>query len=114
MDASRRVRARRAGAGRDGRLQRHSATAEQVDGFGTGAGDRRLCASSATCRPDIPTDDLATTEDQGAIPIATDTGIPADTEGVTVESGIGDGPHGRRVTAPATSTSSSSARRPAS
>ena len=44
--------------------------------------------------PAIATDDIETEEDQGSIPLATDTGIPATTDGVTVSSEIGDGPHG--------------------
>ena len=44
--------------------------------------------------PDVEAPDVDTTEDQGSIPLATDTGIPAEADGATITSEIGDGPHG--------------------
>ena len=48
--------------------------------------------------PDIESPDVGTTEDQGSITLATDTGIPADADGATITSEIGDGPHGEAGT----------------
>ena len=80
---------------------------------GSGRASPRPCAFWAICiQPAVATDDIKTAEDQGAIPIATDTGIPADQEGITVRSEIGDGPHGSAGTGAATSTSTSSPRAP--
>lgn len=71
------------------------ANAERISGFGFGAGKTpavRIIGQLSP--PDVFVDTLATAEDQGAIPLATDTGIPATSQGVEVTSEIGDGPHG--------------------
>jgi hypothetical protein len=75
-----------------------TATAEPVDGFGTGDGQtpaarilgslvRQAESSAATVRPN--------TEDDGAIPKARSTGVPSVRPGVVTTGVIGDGPHGR-------------------
>jgi hypothetical protein len=71
--------------------------AEQIARFGT---DRRFKAvkilgSLAPSAADF--NGLATSEDQGAIPIATKSGLSDDGDGVEVNSVIGDGPHGTRT-----------------
>ena len=48
--------------------------------------------------PDVEADALTTEEDNGSIPLATETGIPADTRAVEVDSTIGDGPYGSEGT----------------
>lgn len=71
------------------------ATAEEISQFGLGADKTAAVRILGNLfEPDVDAPDLETAEDQGAIPIATDTGIPADQDGVVVESEIGDGPHG--------------------
>lgn len=69
--------------------------AEAITKFGLGSGKTAAVRILGELnQPAVSTDDITTAEDQGAIPIATDTGIPADQEGITVSSEIGDGPHG--------------------
>jgi hypothetical protein len=70
-------------------------TAEEMPAFGTAKNKRpavRILGSLS--HPDIATPPVTTTEDQGSIPLATDTGIPASGEGATITSSIGDGPFG--------------------
>ncbi len=71
------------------------AVAERVGRFGTRKGQRpavRILGELA--QPEIFREEIATAEDQGSIPLATETGIPDDRSGATVFSEIGDGPHG--------------------
>ena len=71
------------------------ANAEQITKFGLAKGKKNAVRVLGELSPPaIATDDIETEEDQGSIPLATDTGIPATTDGVTVSSEIGDGPHG--------------------
>ncbi len=69
------------------------ASAELLQRLGT---DKRAAVRilGQLSQPDIDTEDLASDEDDGSIPLANETGIPEDTEGVLVESRIGNGPHG--------------------
>lgn len=70
-------------------------TAEALHGFGSGPGEEdRALVLGQLSPPDSFAPDLDTVEDQGSIPLATDTGIGAATQAVTVTSEIGDGPHG--------------------
>jgi hypothetical protein len=69
--------------------------AERIADFGRGGGKTPVVnILGELSPPQLDTVELATEEDQGSIPLATETGIPADTEGVEVSSEIGDGPHG--------------------
>jgi hypothetical protein len=71
------------------------ANAEQIAGFGIGAGKQQAVRIEGhLTTPQISASDLTTDEDQGSIPLATETGIPDETNGVSVESVIGDGPFG--------------------
>ncbi len=72
------------------------ANAEPINQFGRGGGKTPAVRILGNLSPpaDVVTDDLDTAEDQGSIPLATETGIPVDSDGVTVSSEIGDGPHG--------------------
>jgi hypothetical protein len=72
-----------------------AATGERITLFGTATGKRNAVRILGDLHePTIETEPLTTTEDQGSIPLATDTGIPAIRDGVTIDSGIGNGPHG--------------------
>ena len=71
------------------------ATAESVRRFGTPKRKHQAVRILGDLfAPDIEAPALGTTEDQGSIPLATDTGIPAAADGATITSEIGDGPHG--------------------
>ena len=73
------------------------ANAERIPLFGTAAGRRpavRILGELSP--PPSPTRTIRTSEDQGSIPKATPTGIPARGRTVVVSSRIGDGPHGSR------------------
>ena len=71
------------------------ANAEQIHAFGMSGRKHSAVRVLGQLSPAvIDTDDITTTEDQGSIPLATETGIPADTDGVEVSSQIGDGPYG--------------------
>lgn len=71
------------------------AVAEQLSRFGTGAKKRRAVRILGDlAAPDGDGDRIRTPEDQGSIPLATQTGVPELREAVTVSSRIGNGPHG--------------------
>lgn len=73
------------------------AYAQRVSGFGTGANQfsrMRVLGSldhESISTPAVP----AAPEDDGAIPLAGDTGIGAVRSGAAIDSQLGDGPHGR-------------------
>jgi len=73
--------------------------AQRVTGFGTGSGQYskiRVLGSldnEAVAAPAVP----PAPEDDGAIPLAGDTGIGSVRNGATITSQIGDGPHGRQT-----------------
>jgi hypothetical protein len=75
------------------------AYAQRITGFGTGANQYpaiRILGSldhEAVATPEI----AAAPEDNGAIPLASDTGIGGARSGATINSQIGDGPHGRQT-----------------
>lgn len=72
------------------------ATAQLVDGFGTGAGQFPRLRLLGSLDPE-PVDVAvlpASPEDDGAIPLARDTGIGTTRSGAEVTAEIGDGPHG--------------------
>ena len=73
-----------------------SASAELIAGFGTGPADNnavRVLGRLATNRVDM--DRLARSrEDDGAIPLARETGVPGKRLGFTTRGVAGDGPHG--------------------
>lgn len=72
-----------------------AATAERLSRFGTAAAKRNAVRILGELHePTFETDQLTTAEDQGSIPLATDTGIPAVRDGVRINSRIGNGPHG--------------------
>ncbi len=75
------------------------ATAEGIPRFGTAKRKHQAVRIlGELSAPDIEAPDVGTTEDQGSITLATDTGIPADADGATITSEIGDGPHGEAGT----------------
>ncbi|GAA0503354.1 hypothetical protein Ade02nite_35980 [Paractinoplanes deccanensis] len=73
--------------------------AQRITGYGTAAGQYpniRILGSldnEAVSTPSV----AAPPEDNGAIPLAGDTGIGSGRSGATIESQIGDGPHGRQT-----------------
>jgi hypothetical protein len=72
------------------------ATAQQIAGFGTGpskAPKMRILGSLDNEQITV-TSIPPSTEDDGAIPLAADTGIDATRGGVTTTGTVGDGPHG--------------------
>jgi hypothetical protein len=75
------------------------ANAQRVSGFGTGASQYpkiRVLGSldnETVSTPGVP----AAPEDDGAIPLAGDTGIGSIRSGAVITSEIGDGPHGRQT-----------------
>jgi len=72
-----------------------AASAEEIPGFGTGKNKQKAVRILGNLfLPSIAATAVATVEDQGSIPLATDTGIPAARAGATITSEIGDGPHG--------------------
>jgi hypothetical protein len=72
------------------------ANAQRVTGFGTGAGQNQRMRVLGTLSPeDVSTQSLPPgEEDNGSIPLATETGIDDNLGGVTTTGVIGDGPHG--------------------
>ena len=74
------------------------ATAQLIDGFGTGLGEfakARILGSldpEAAGTPQV----AANPEDDGSITLAGDTGIDTVRDGLTTNAAIGDGPHGRQ------------------
>ena len=72
------------------------ATAQSVDGFGTGANRNPRARILGTLAPAfVDPDDVAPNpEDDGAIPLAGDTGITDERDAITTTAQIGDGPHG--------------------
>ncbi len=72
-----------------------AATAEEIPGFGTGKNKQRAVRIlGENFAPELDVADVATAEDQGSIPLATDTGVTSEQDGATITSEIGDGPHG--------------------
>lgn len=72
------------------------ANAQRIPGFGTGAGQHaaiRILGSLDSPAAPTPVARPATAEDDGAIPLAGDTGIDG-TEAIVTSAEIGDGPHG--------------------
>ncbi len=67
--------------------------AELVDGFGTGRRQNRAARIAGASAPPAAPVALSTVEDDGAIPLATDTGITG-AGAVVTDAAIGDGPHG--------------------
>ncbi|XVV09103.1 PPC domain-containing protein [Actinoplanes sp. CA-131856] len=73
--------------------------AQRINGYGTGAGQYpniRILGSLDNEVVSTPTV-AAPPEDNGAIPLAGDTGIGSGRSGAVIESQIGDGPHGRQT-----------------
>ena len=72
------------------------ATAQPVAGFGTAAGRNPRARLLGTLSPEeLVAEEVApNAEDDGSIPLAGDTGIGTDRDGITTSAEIGDGPHG--------------------
>ncbi|ROT33605.1 PPC domain-containing protein [Micromonospora sp. HM5-17] len=72
------------------------ATAQRITGFGTGNGDNpRLRVLGALSPEQLDVEELPPNpEDDGAIPLAGETGIGETTRAVRISAQIGDGPHG--------------------
>ncbi len=72
------------------------AAAQLIRGFGTDAGQNPRLRILGNLDPEAVTavSVPATAEDDGAIPLAGDTGIGTSRDGVTTDAVIGDGPHG--------------------
>lgn len=70
------------------------ANAERLTRFGINREFQAVRVLGGLVGPDVDAEALATVEDQGAIPLATATGIHAQRDGVEVDSRIGNGPHG--------------------
>jgi hypothetical protein len=72
------------------------ATAQPIPGFGTRRQDNfRARILGNLSQEQVFTDEIAPgVEDDGAIPLATDTGIPATSQAVSTTGTVGDGPHG--------------------
>ncbi|HEY7042291.1 MAG TPA: PPC domain-containing protein, partial [Nocardioidaceae bacterium] len=69
--------------------------AERITQFGLGAGKKpAVRVLGQLSPPALFTEPLETEEEQGSIPLATETGIPDETSGVEVDSEIGDGEFG--------------------
>jgi hypothetical protein len=74
------------------------ANAERIQRFGTAPGRRAAVrVLGELSPPPSASRTVSTREDQGSIPQATPTGIPARGRTVVVNSRIGDGPHGSRA-----------------
>ena len=75
------------------------ANAQRVTGFGTGAKQyAKIRVLGSLDNEDVSTPGVpAAPEDDGAIPLAGDTGISDLRNGAVIESQIGDGPHGRQT-----------------
>ncbi len=73
------------------------AAAQLVQGFGTAAGSNRRARVLGTLSPErVRLSTVApNVEDDGAIPLARDTGISTIRRGIATSGQIGDGPHGR-------------------
>jgi branched-chain amino acid aminotransferase len=71
-------------------------TAQRVDGFGTGRRQNaRLTILGTSSPPAVVAEPVdANAEDDGSIPLAGETGIGLDRDGITTSAVIGDGPHG--------------------
>ncbi|MFC6019156.1 PPC domain-containing protein [Plantactinospora solaniradicis] len=72
------------------------ATAQRITGFGTGAKENFQLRILGTLSPEqVDAEEIEPTpEDDGAIPLAGETGVGDTREGVTTSAEIGDGPHG--------------------
>ncbi|MEE6258500.1 PPC domain-containing protein [Plantactinospora sonchi] len=72
------------------------ATAQPITGFGTGRKDNQRLRILGTLSPEqLEAEEIAPTpEDDGAIPLAGETGFGDTADAVTVSAQIGDGPHG--------------------
>ena len=72
------------------------ATAQPVVGFGTAAGRNPRARLLGTLSPEEVTAEEVepNAEDDGSIPLAGDTGIGTERDGITTSAEIGDGPHG--------------------
>ncbi|MGI5212573.1 PPC domain-containing protein [Plantactinospora sp. CA-290183] len=72
------------------------ANAQRISGFGTGNNQNHLLRVLGTLSPErVELTNLEpNTEDDGAIPLARETGVGATEAGVTTSGQIGDGPHG--------------------
>jgi Bacterial pre-peptidase C-terminal domain len=72
------------------------ATAQHINGFGTGSGQNARARVLGTLSPEqVAVEEIdPTAEDDGAIPLAGDTGINATRDGAKTSAQIGDGPHG--------------------
>ncbi|MEQ4300522.1 PPC domain-containing protein [Plantactinospora sp. B6F1] len=72
------------------------ATAQRITGFGTGARDNPRLRILGTLSPErVDATEIAPNpEDDGAIPLAGETGVGATEQAVTTSATIGDGPHG--------------------
>jgi hypothetical protein len=72
------------------------ATAQQITDFGTGANKApKIRVLGSLDNEQITTGSISpSTEDDGAIPLAADTGISAFRDGATTTGTVGDGPHG--------------------
>jgi hypothetical protein len=75
------------------------ATAQLIDGFGTGAGQFSKARILGSLDPEFAGTPSVTAnpEDDASIPLAGDTGIDAIRDGLTTDAVIGDGPHGRQT-----------------
>jgi len=75
------------------------ATAQQIDGFGTGAGRFSKARIHGNLTPEVvPVAERARTrEDDGSITLAGDSTVDTAAQGVRTAAAIGDGPHGRRT-----------------
>jgi hypothetical protein len=72
------------------------ATSERIQRFGTKSGKNPKVTITGTLSPDvIEAEDVApSTEDDGAIPLARETGITGERPGIHTTGTVGDGPHG--------------------
>ncbi|MFY1674398.1 PPC domain-containing protein [Plantactinospora sp. WMMB334] len=72
------------------------ATAQRIAGFGTGGRDNNRLRILGTLSPEqVEAEEIEPNpEDDGAIPLAGETGVGADRQAVTTSAEIGDGPHG--------------------
>ena len=91
-------------------------TAQPIDGFGTRRNQNPQLRILGTLSPaPVSAEPVApNAEDDGSIPLAGETGIGVERDGITTSAEIGDGPHGAPGRGPATSTSTPSMRSRAS
>jgi hypothetical protein len=80
------------------------ANAEPIARFGIGRRFRAVKILGSVTSVTISTPTITTAEDQGSIPLATDSGIHAARDGFAITSTIGDGPHGSSAADPAERT----------